>query len=70
MSALPPGEPVWTPDEVSAIVTGKVDQVSEDSDRPVAVLWVPDPEQRHGWREYYVKKAMPKPCDRMGYRKR
>jgi hypothetical protein len=29
-----------------------------------AVLWVPDPEQRHGWREYYVKAEAPKPASR------
>lgn len=23
----------------------------------VAVLWVPDPEQRHWWREYYIRHA-------------
>ncbi len=29
-----------------------------DEERPemAAVLWVPDPEQRHGWREFYVTK--------------
>jgi hypothetical protein len=21
-----------------------------------AVLWVPDPEQRHGWREFYIRR--------------
>jgi len=26
-----------------------------------AILWVPDPEQRHWWREYYVQKATEKP---------
>ena len=25
-------------------------------DGVAAVLWVPDPEQRHGWREFYVRK--------------
>ena len=29
-------------------------------DQYAAVLWVPDCEQRHGWREYYVKRP-PKP---------
>lgn len=24
-----------------------------------AVLWVPDPEQRHWWREYYIRHADP-----------
>lgn len=29
-----------------------------------AVLWLPDPEQRHGFREYYVRKVAPKPGGR------
>lgn len=34
-----------------------------------AVLWVPDPEQRHFWREFWVKKGAPgsKPGSRMGF---
>ncbi len=35
----------------------------EDAPRPPlrAVLWLPDPEQRHGWREHYVRaKSDPK----------
>lgn len=40
-----------------------VSQGEYDARPPKAVLWVPDPEQRHGWREVYVKpKArQPKP---------
>jgi len=26
-----------------------------------AVLWVPDPEQRHWWREYYIRRSDAKP---------
>lgn len=38
-------------------------------DHPAAVLWVPDPEQRHGWREFYVAKApTPKPGRAVGFR--
>lgn len=29
-------------------------QTRPASSHPAAVLWVPDPEQRHGWREFYV----------------
>jgi hypothetical protein len=33
-----------------------------------AVLWVPDPEQRHGWRELYVHEpAAKKPGGRIGF---
>jgi hypothetical protein len=26
------------------------------NDQPAGVLWVPDPEQRRGWREVYIDK--------------
>lgn len=32
----------------------------ETTRSPAAVLWVPDPEQRSGWREFYVQRARPK----------
>lgn len=34
-----------------------------------AVLWVPDPEQRHGWREVYVRRTAPQSRHRMGFRR-
>jgi hypothetical protein len=35
---------------------------AEDAPQKVAaVLWVPDIEQTHGWREYYVYRDEPKP---------
>lgn len=36
--------------------------------RVVGVLVIPDPEQRHGWREYYVRED-PKPSRPIGFRK-
>lgn len=67
---LPIGEPLWTPEDTIDIDVGTVEQVTEEADRPVCVLWLIDPEQRHGFREYYVKKQAPKPGARkMGYRK-
>jgi hypothetical protein len=38
-------------------------------DRPAGVLWVPDPEQRHWWREYYVDKPGTAPTRPFGFRK-
>lgn len=38
-------------------------------DKPAGVLWVPDPEQRHGWREFYVDKPGSSPERGMGFRK-
>lgn len=32
-----------------------------------AVLWVPDPEQRHGWREVYVRRTAQQRRHRMGF---
>lgn len=32
-----------------------------------AVLWLPDPEQRHGWREYYVLAPSQKPGGKVGF---
>lgn len=51
------------PAKIEIIEVSGMDQYS-------AVLWVPDPEQRHGWREYYVRKGnnQPKPGARgMGF---
>lgn len=30
-----------------------------DQDYPVAVLWIPDPTQRRGWCEWWVKRQEP-----------
>ena len=41
-----------------------------DDDLPAGSLWVPDPEQRHGWREFYIRRdATPKPGRPMGFGK-
>ena len=65
-----PGEPVWAIEDTVSLAVGNAEDVGTDPERAIAVLWLPDPEQRHGWREYYVKKTAPKPGNkRMGYRK-
>jgi hypothetical protein len=67
--STPPGDPVWTPADTVAHEVGRA-EYDEDAERPAAVLWIPDIEQRHGWREYYVKKAQQKPNGkRMGYKR-
>jgi len=44
--------------------TGSAHSVGEpESDKPAGKLYIPDPEQRHGWREYYVQRP-PKPGSR------
>lgn len=41
-----------------------------ERDAPAGTLWVPDPEQRHGWREFYVMRADQKPRpNAIGFRK-
>lgn len=41
--------------------SGSVHDLSDSEESPgtACVLWVPDPEQRHGWREYYVPNEKP-----------
>jgi hypothetical protein len=42
----------------------------EDDDAPLATLWIPDPEQRRGWRERYVYPDKPKPNGKpIGFRR-
>lgn len=68
----PIGEPLYDVATTVDIRQGSAEPASgtPDPDKPVAVLWVRDPEQRHGWREYYVKRTAPKPAERpFGFRK-
>lgn len=39
-------------------------QAERDDDAPAAVLWVPDIDCRHKWREYYVDRERDKPGER------
>ncbi len=67
---LPIGEPVVQPADTVYIEVGTVEPLTDATDRPVAVLWIPDIEQRHGFREYYVKKQAAKPGSTpIGFRK-
>lgn len=51
----------------SASTTSPMDEQNPD---PLAVLWVPDIEQTHGWREFYVyPKKMNTAKPGMGFRK-
>lgn len=69
MDKLPIGEPLWQPEDTVVIEAGKAGEMDADPERPVAVLWLIDPEQPHWFREYYVKKAASKPGARkMGYK--
>ena len=45
-------------------------QGSEDDDRPVAVLYLPNPEYQHGWQSHFVYRDKPKPPKRLaGFRR-
>lgn len=48
--------------------TGVLSSIGEgEAGAVAAVLWIPDPEQRHGWREFYVRRDPPRPS-RVGFR--
>lgn len=60
----------WWPMLTSGFASSTVGAVDEKPD-VAAVLWVPDPEQRHGWREYYVNRDTSPPAPRtLGFRRR
>lgn len=61
MTAPQPGEPTWQTNDTVNVERGDAEQLTEHTDRPVAVLWLIDPEARRGWREYYVKRETPEP---------
>lgn len=61
-------EAEWFPDQ-PVITVGSAEAGHVDSDHAAAVLWVPDPEQRRGWREVYVSKPGAKPDRPFGFRK-
>lgn len=68
---FPIGEPAVQVEDTVAIELGSAESLGSDDERPVAVLWLIDPEQRHGFREYYVKKQAPKPNGKLiGFRKK
>lgn len=61
-------------DPVPAMTTGSASVATEPEHSELtdiaAVLWVPDIEQRHGWREFYVKRPVSKPGARpVGFRR-
>lgn len=59
----------WAETPYPVTVMGQADTSSRSgSDHPAAVLWVPDPEQRRGWRELYVDKPGA-PLRGVGFRK-
>ena len=54
--------PAW--DEAILLGTGMAHAIAEAAQtRPAGKLYLPDPEQRHGWRESYVP-AIEKPNSR------
>lgn len=63
---------VWDEEPPQPLQPGKVDMVQEaptEIGQYVARLLVPDPEQRRGWREFWIKRTnQPKPGGRgMGF---
>lgn len=56
--------------EVQNLGPGRVNMIEPEPtsyEQYAAVLWLPDPEQRRGWREFYIRKrngARSKPGER------
>ena len=50
----------WSPVILGIGTAHAVSGPDEDPARDVGTIWVPDPEQRHSWRERYVRDE-PKP---------
>jgi hypothetical protein len=65
------GEPVWDIDADVELASGAAEAANAlDPDRVAAVLWLPSPEFRSGWREYYVYPKMVEAERRpLGFRK-
>lgn len=53
--------------DVPDVTIGHAEVGREDDDRPAAVLWIPDPEQRYGWREFYVRRPVTQRRRRVGF---
>jgi hypothetical protein len=61
--------PDYEDDQVAAPFIGSVEVGEHGHGQPAGVLWVPDPEQRHGWREVYIDKPGSKVGTAVGFRK-
>ena len=61
----------WSEVPYPETMTGTTEAIPAPSstDHPAGVLWVPDPEQRYGWREVYVQKSSAKPDRPCGFQK-
>jgi hypothetical protein len=63
-------ETEWDDDEVQSPAIGSASStITGQSARFVGRLFIPDPEQRHGLREWYVYPDEPTPVRRTGFRK-
>lgn len=69
----PIGEPAYDIADTIAIQQGSAEPASgapEPAEQPIAVLWVPDIDAPHKWREYHIRKIAAKPAARpFGFRK-
>ena len=60
----------WWPDTTPHVGNVVGAGPERDDDAPLATLWIPDPEQRRGWRERYVYSDKPKPNGKpIGFRR-
>jgi hypothetical protein len=66
----PRGEDEWY--GPAFVSMGQAHAISGDADEqpsPIAVLWIPDPEQRRGWREKYLYAEKAPERRAVGFRK-
>lgn len=59
----------WAETPYPETILGSAATSAPKTQDPVAVLWIPDPEQRHWFREFYVYPP-DKPARSVGFRKR
>jgi hypothetical protein len=65
------GDVAWETDDMVEAVIGALEPATGSaSEYPAAILWLPDPEARRGWREYYVEKRREHKARPLGYRAR
>lgn len=63
------GEPVWAEENPIQPAPGFAEGTAAQDDHPAAVLWIPDIDARHGWREYYVRRTAKPGARAMGFQR-
>jgi hypothetical protein len=56
-------------DDEVVLKSGSVGEIVEGEREYAAVLWIPDPTERRGWRDLWVEKVSERKPKSAGYRK-